>query len=361
MYEKRKSIAIIVPESARGGVKTIINKVIEGLKIEGFHVQSYIYPPKVINSFVYDIRNIRRLSNYDAILYAGSIPWFSQLFVKYHTKILLFIHGYVRHELSNRIKEGNFQEKLSAMLSFIRWTLLANSNFVHKFICNSISTCEGNVIFENYILLPQFIFPYEVEVYEEYAKEIREQEKEQRNTIRILAYTSSARSPRLLKIQHIIYLAKKVSKHINKNIEMIIVDPHQKNEVFKTFNNLIVKIIKSLPRTEFLKYVANSDIFMETNIDEELRMVSIEAALLLTPIAKFTHPLFKDRCDYGNYDLLHAYSFDELIKKIIEYVSNKEYYSNYYSRNMINFLLKHRTWDKAKDSLIKTLLETDGK
>jgi hypothetical protein len=224
-------------------------------------------------------------------------------------------------------------------------------------MCHSKTFCEMNDIHENYILLPQFILPGEEEYYERLLKKLRRDSHEARDAVKILAYTSFVRSPRLLSVQHIENLMKIVSRRINKRVELIVIDPLVKIESVKLVGSITIRYVKPLPHMNFLRLVANSDLFIELNIDEELRESTIEAALLETPVAKLTHPLFKDRCDYREDDLIQAYSFKELADRIAEYVQNVELYYNIYSKALRDFILKFRTWNHVKRQLIGYLKE----
>jgi glycosyltransferase involved in cell wall biosynthesis len=214
-----------------------------------------------------------------------------------------------------------------------------------------------NGIYENCILLPEFILPDEEIYYEKLIKQLQKEYRDDKEVIKISTYTSFARSPRLLNAQHVEYLMKMVSKQINKNVELIVIDPRAKTETIKSIGNITIRYIKPLPRIRFLKLVSNSDLFIELNIDEELRDSTLEAALLGTPVAKLTHPLFKDRCDYIEDSLIQAYSFEELANKISEYIQNIEFYYNTYSNALRDFVLKFRTWNYVKRQLVEYLKE----
>jgi glycosyltransferase involved in cell wall biosynthesis len=149
---------------------------------------------------------------------------------------------------------------------------------------------------------------------------------------------------------------KMVSKRINKRVELYVVDPLVKIESVKLVGSITIRYIKPLSHMNFLRLVANSDLFVELN-DEELRQSTIEAALLGAPVAKLTHPLFKDRCDYGEDDLIQACPFKELADRIAEYVQNVELYYNIYSKALQDFILKFRTWNHVKRQLVEYLKE----
>jgi hypothetical protein len=335
-----------------GGVRTTVSKLIKGLRLEGFHVSTIsLQHINLLAKLYSDMINLKKLRNFDVIIYMGSIPWPSHVFVNDATLIALFVHGFIRQELLNSIKQGGFRVGLGATLLLSLWNISKLMSKIDLFICRCYTSSEVNGICENYVLLPEFVFLDEVKYYEKLAEELREN-KHGSMKVRISTYTSYAESPRLLKTQRVEHIIKYVSRRTGKKIELLIVDPRRESKTVKLAENLTVRYLRPMPREEFFKYVVNSDLFIELCIDEEIRNTSIEAALLGTPIAKLTHPKFMDRKDYGEDCLLQAYSFKELANKITEYVNNIEQYKLTYSKKFRNFIIKHRTWDIVKGPLI---------
>jgi hypothetical protein len=78
--------------------------------------------------------------------------------------------------------------------------------------------------------LPEFILFDEIKIFEEFIRKHDEKHRNNRSysTVRLITYTSYAESPRLLKSQHLEYLAKLVSKHVNRRIELSVIDPEEK-------------------------------------------------------------------------------------------------------------------------------------
>jgi len=114
-----------------------------------------------------------------------------------------------------------------------------------------------------------------------------------------------------------------------------------------------------MPKHLFLKTLASSDLYIERCIDEELGNTSIEAGLLGTPIAKITHSKYIPRQDYGEDTMILAKSVREFIDKLIEYINNMEYYREYYSKRMWNFITTKRVWDAVKHDLIRRLRDAE--
>jgi len=357
-YKDREgySIAVVVPGKPGGGVKQTINKIIRGLSLEGFRVK--LLEPRVktiLNATMSDIKNIYILRESDAVIYMGSIPLPSHVFISNHVKTILFVHGFVKDELLNAIKRGNLREKAGATYLLGLWGFSRTINKIDLFICRCLTSCEANKIWEKFTLLPEFVFPEEAATFEELIKKHREDYRDRGNSsrVKILTYTSYAESPRLLKSQYVEHLIKHVSRRVKKEIELLIIDPKRGNEAIKLTENLIARHLKPLPKEKFYKYAMNADLFIELCIDEELRNTTIEVALLETPAAKLTHPRFVGRQDYSEDNLLQGYSFKNLVDILVEYLSNVEYYKPYYAKKLKNFILKHRAWDVVKSPLIR--------
>jgi glycosyltransferase involved in cell wall biosynthesis len=350
-------VAIMLPGKPIGGVGTIIKKLTVGVRLEGFDVELLVLSEKLLKTLASDISNINRLKMFDAVIYGGSLPLPSSLLIREYARTILFIHGYVRHERTFAIKHGGLNKKLSALARSILWQTSLTSHRIDKFMCICKTACEMSGIRENYILLPEFILPGEERCYERLSKESRKNSHENEDAVKILTYTSFARSPRLLSGQYVEHLMKMISRQVNKKVEVIIINPQLKTEALKPIGSITIRYIKPLPRVEFLRLLANSDLFIELNIDEELRDSTVEAALLGIPVAKLTHPLFKERCDYKEDDLIQAYSFKELANKISEYIQNIEFYYNTCSKALRDFILKFRTWNNVKRQLVEYLKE----
>jgi hypothetical protein len=349
------TIIIMAPSKISGGVKTIVTKLMKGLKLEGFSVRSVTY--NLWTEFIQSLKLTKQLYGSAAIIYTSSIPVSGHLIHSEYSKSILFVHGYTKYQLLETLKHGKLSSKLGATYLMCLWKICETARKIHRFMCLCKTACEMNNIYENYILLPEFILPGEEKYYEKILKELKKDSNENKGSTRILTYTSFARSPRLLSAKHIEYLMKMISRQINRKVELIIIDPHVKAETVKLIGSITTRYVRPLPRMEFLRLLVNADLFIELNIDEELRDSTIEAALLGVPVAKLTHPLFRDRCDYKENDLIHAYSFKELADKIAEYIQNKESCHYMYSKTLRDFVLRFRTWDYVKRPLIEYLKE----
>jgi hypothetical protein len=89
-------------------------------------------------------------------------------------------------------------------------------------------------------------------------------------------------------------------------------------------------------------------------IDEELRLGSIDAGIVGTPVAKLTHPLFVERQDYKD-EVLWAASPREFVELMSEYLRDAEDNKPIFTRRFREFLLNRRSWDKVKTKLIRLL------
>jgi hypothetical protein len=100
-----RKIAVIIPESS-GGVKVITNKLITGLSREGFRITRIDLRGKNrITRIFKDLKNIKILHNFNAVIYMGSIAYPSSWFIRGLTKVLVFLHGFVAQEIISGLNE----------------------------------------------------------------------------------------------------------------------------------------------------------------------------------------------------------------------------------------------------------------
>lgn len=350
-----RRVAIIVPPSV-GGVKTLSLKLGLGLRRENFYVKEFYlkgrYAPEVWLNHIRLLRNINNI--YDIVIYLGSIPPpghnFSQMLK------LLFIHGFVHFELINSIKLGNLKNKLGAIPPLVFFNTAKIFETIDFFICHSETTCEMNGIHQHKILLPQFVLPEdEVEVKEVASESSASKKESPRNYFRVVTYTSYAMSPRLLSTKSIISLFRVIASLLDKEIELIIIDPLSNSERSELHGLLRVRYSKPLPRRDFLRLLSQSDLYFEQCIDEEIRLGSIEAGLLGIPVAKITHKKYWEKQDYNEDEIILSWTFEKTLSKLLEYFTHIDYYKEYYSKNIRNFIYSKRCWNCVKKPLIQVL------
>jgi hypothetical protein len=97
-----------------------------------------------------------------------------------------------------------------------------------------------------------------------------------------------------------------------------------------------------------------SDLYIDTSIDEELKVSSIEAALLGVPIAKLTHPKFVDRQDYKD-EFIWASTPKSFIDVLVDYTINKDHLKPYYAKKVLEFLTLRRNWNTVSRPLLDFL------
>lgn len=337
-------IAIVTPSYAPGGVKTITSKLYEGLKNEGYYVELVVLKGDLISRAYNDLGAIRRkLIGFDASIYMGSKVWLSHLFIQ--SKKALFIHGFISDEFISAIKHRNLRGILGAIPLLANLKVLNSLKTWDFFICHSKTTCEVNGINKDYVLLPQFVLPNEIDLYTKLSN------CEGSNSIvKITMYTSFTESSRLLRIEDIVSFAKKLNKQTNRKFSITIIAP---GSYIKSTS--LVKIIDYLPKSEFLRMLASSDIYIERCVDEELGYATIEAGLIGVPVAKITHPKYLTRQDYSNEELILATSREELIVKMAEYINNVDYYKEYYRTRIRRFMINERSWNKVKKPLLRKI------
>ncbi|MEM4005298.1 MAG: hypothetical protein QXM43_06640 [Desulfurococcaceae archaeon] len=339
-------IALIAPNTT-GGVATVFHMLYKGLVSEGIYVDVIRlsrgrFP--LLSAIHNDILKARLLKDYDLALYMGNIPWPSHILAKLSgIPVALFLHGYIYHELSHEILHGTrLRNRIGAVIDTTMFQTAALLHTIDLYICHSLATCEANKISKRFVLLPQWLFPEELEVVKtKYFKN---------NEIRIVIYTSYGNSPRLLSVNHLIVLEKFLEDKVQRKFKLIIVNPRVNN----SFSGP-VRIVKPMPRKEFLSFLASADLYIEPCIDEELRLTTLEAMAMGVPVAKLTHPRYWNRQDYGEGDLILGRSFGELAEKIAEYINHAEHYFNYYSKRGREFVLTKRTWDAVKRPFLMAL------
>jgi hypothetical protein len=337
------SIALIAPKGS-GGVAYVVERLWEGLRRERLPVSKIVVSG---SPTLFHLKHLPQLQNYDTIIIAGSIPPPSHLFIRNETKVALFVHGFIYHETGNAIAHGRFREKLGATYSLLLFEMARKVDRIDLYICHSVTTCEANRIYNGFILSPQFVFPEEVQK--------RDEDNIQRGpNPQVVAYTSFANSPRLLKKETLISLMRGVSKRLNRRINLMIVNPAEREPKIERWGDLVVYRLPFLPRNQFLRLIASSDLYIERCIDEELGNGSIDAGIVGTPVAKLTHPLFVERQDYKD-EVLWAASPREFVELVSEYLRDAEDKKPIFSRRFREFLLSRRSWDKVKTPLIRLL------
>jgi hypothetical protein len=352
-----KKVAIIVSQSS-GGVKTITNRLVIGLRREGFSVARINLHGKnrIVRAFE-DLKNIKFLHHFDTVIYTGSIPYPSCWFIRGLTKVLIFLHGFVVYEIISSLNDPctSLRTGIKSLYLLKSWNLNRLLGCADLYICHSITTCEMNGIDRDFILLPQFIFPEETESYSRLRNILTKDSGFSYNEVKIVTYTSA--TPRLLKPYYIIEVMKSISKSIvDKRIQLLIIDPRTE-EKLEEYSNLKVRFMKPLQRHEFLQLLAQADLYIERCVDEELGLSSIEAALLGTPVAKLTHPKYVERQDYED-EILWASSPRKFIDMLSDYIQHLDYWKPYYAKKLRDFLVTRRSWDRVKAALIKYILSS---
>ncbi|MEM0233899.1 glycosyltransferase [Thermofilum sp.] len=337
------SVALIAPRS-EGGVAYIIERLWKGLRRERFPVSKIVISG---SPTLFHLKHLPQFQKYDVVIITGSIPPPSHIFARSDVRVVLFVHGFVYHELGNVIGYGRLREKLGAMYSLMLFEMAKKADRVDTYICHSITTCEANKIYNNFILLPQFVFPEELPKRNEVSVQGRFNPK-------VVTYKSYVNSPRLLREEKLISLMRGVSQKLGRQVDLVIVDPAQREPKKEKWGNLVVYRLPFLPRERFLRLIASSDLYIERCVDEELSLGSIDAGIVGTPVAKLTHPSFVERQDYKD-EVLWAASPREFIELVSEYLRDAEDKKPTYSRRFREFLLNKRSWDNVKMSLTNLL------
>jgi len=340
-------IVLVAPNAALGGVATTYKRLAWGFLRDGINFKIYKLSGNVIATFMRDLSSLRYLKKYDDVIYVGSIPWFSSFYLTKFLNIntFLFVHGFIYHEFTSTILEGSLRARLGATLLLSLYDLARVSESIRYYICRTTTTCDmARIPHSKRILLPQFLLEEEVETY----TSIRRRYGKRSNVVRIISYTSYAKSPRLLTSSDIISLAKILKKYTKREFEFILIDPRGEPAV-----SGFVKVVRPLPRHEFLRLLASSDIYLERCIDEEIGNSALEALAMGVSVAKLTHQLFVDRVDYDGV-VIHATSVKELAEQLASVIDKRETLDEY-GQKSIDYVRRKRTWNNVKSSLYERL------
>ncbi|MEM1903362.1 MAG: hypothetical protein QXW44_06745 [Pyrobaculum sp.] len=336
-------VAVYRPVEIAGGVRTVAFQLLKGLRKE-FQTDEIV----ALSRFrFFDVKFFSRLKQYDVVIYLGSFASVSSVSESFRS--ILFLHGIWPYEIKGRLLKASLRERVVAIVDSIWWSVV-NMRLVKPdaYICHSVTVCELNrVPREMRVILPQFVLPEEVRLYDRYAPgEVRENV--------LLTYMSFAFSDRLLPLTVFLKLVKALSKLVPRPFTVKIRDPHSSPHVY-THGNARVVIQKPLPREEFMRELARSTVFFESCVDEELRYTSIESGLVGTPVAKVTFPQFWGRQDYTEEELLVAPDFKTLVERLAECLREPEECKSRYGAAANRFVMEKRNWDAVKNDLVKTI------
>ncbi|MEM1902885.1 MAG: hypothetical protein QXW44_04300, partial [Pyrobaculum sp.] len=326
-------VAVYWPEAPVGGVRTVAFQLLKGLRRE-FQTDKIVVSSRFR---FFDVEFLSRLKQYDVLIYLGNIAPVSSVSKSFRN--ILFLHGIMPYEFKGRLLKGSLRGRVGAIVDSSWWSVV-NMRLVKPdaYICHSVTACELNrVPREMRVILPQFVLPEEVRLYDRYAPgEVRENV--------LLTYMSFAFSDRLLPLTVFLKLVKALSRLLPRPFTVKIVDPHSSPHVY-THGNVRVIVQKPLPREEFMRELARSTVFFESCVDEELRYTSIESGLVGTPVAKVTFPQFWGRQDYTEEELLVAPDFKTLVGRLAECLREPEECKSRYGAAANRFVKEKRNWD----------------
>jgi len=341
-----KKIAVVVSRTS-GGVSTIYSNLLRGFTKDKIHVKVLRLYEKMPLSILHDIVNTRYLRSFDSVIYIGGITWPSINFLPANVKKILFVHGFIYHESLSAIKKMSWKNLIGAPIKLLLYDMARFLDSIDYYICHSDTTCNMmRVPSEKKILLPQFFLENDLDFYRSLYYMYKDL-KRQDNIVRIITYGSHVGSPRLLKIKHMVVLAKILKDATKKKIEFIIIDPSS-----EPYQDEIVEVIKPLPKERYLQLVASSNIYVERCIDEELGYGALEAMAMGTPVAKVTHPLYRSNIDYEN-ALINAQSINELARVISQAIEQNDL--ERYSEAGMRYVKEKRTWNSVKSKLYEAV------
>ena len=357
-----KLIATVEPSRPLGGVRTWIAKVVMALRLEGFSVARYVLDDSLLpgstffSMHISDLLRHLRLRGHGVLLYFGSLHYLGYLLDKLKgVPVMVSVSGHPVYEFPKAVTNaGTIHEKVGASLVW-RYARLAYSlDMADMWICHTLTACEEIGVADrgNYVLLKQFVLPHEVALYDRVYHWLKEERGEKRE-VRIFAYLSYADLPGL-KLWSLLRIFNRVRRRVKRRVTFVVEDPRIKRT---TKLGDAVQITGRMPLLDFLRTLGTSDLYIETSIDEELRLTALDAMLLRVLVAKILHPRFYGRHDYTEDEILIGTSVDKLVGLIAEYINNFDHYNEHFSQAVYEFVKRKRLWDVVKVDFVQTLDE----
>lgn len=357
-----KSVLVVAPKSAKGGVKTLVEKVATALELEGIKVVRYLAEETLTRLPIIDfhlgdlVRHISLDAPYDAVLYFGWPTGIGSLVDKMrNTSIIVFVSGHPGYEHLKIIHNSSLslRTRVGATVYLSYWKFIRKIDIVDLWVCHTITVAEElDLLNHNYVILRQFVLPFEISQYQDFKNKVYSlATNEKSSKVRVFAYLSYADLPGL-KLNDLLRIFKYIKRRVKRNVEFFIEDPRQKEITRIDYD---IYLLGRMARADFLKLLSTSDLHIETSIDEELRLTSIDAALFSVPVAKITASHFIERQDFTENEVIIAKSVSEFVDKVIEYIENVNYYKDIYSKNIFRFVTTKRIWDAVKEPFLQTL------
>jgi hypothetical protein len=355
-----KLIATVEPSRPFGGVRTWIAKVVTALRLEGFSVDRYVLDGSLVpgsrffSMHISDLLRHLRLQEYGVLLYFGSLPYLGYLLDKLKgIPVMVSVSGHPVYELPKAVTNaGTIHEKVGASLVWRYARLAYYLDMADMWICHTLTACEEIRVADrgNYVLLKQFVLPHEVAFYDRVYRWLKGERGEKRE-VRIFAYLSYADLPGL-KLWSLLRIFNRVRRRVKRRVTFVVEDPRIKRTI-KLGD--AIQITGRMPQPDFLRILGTSDLYIETSIDEELRLTALDAMFLRVPVAKILHPTFYGRQDYTEDEILIGTSADKLVELIAEYINNFDHYHEYFSRTVYEFVKRKRLWDVVKVDFMQAL------
>jgi hypothetical protein len=337
----------IVTTNGRGGVATAIDKLHRGLELEGHDVKLTLLGTNLLRATYNDAQLLRNSDEFDVMIYMNSTPAPDYLINKTPVKAV-FIHGLIDEEIVNSIMHSGFIGRIRA-----------SSIFVYRKAIESLGPAPDLTIYQsetmrmanghqpNSVLLPQYLLPAEIDYFQAFATERMASGS---RILEILTYFPLVESSRLLRADQIISLSEMLRQSLKREFQITIV-----GAPFARRATSQVKGMDFLPRSDFIKLLARSDLYIERCTDEELGYTALEAGLLGVPVAKVTRPAALGRCDYSREQIINSTSLPGLAKQISDYFSRPASSRCVEPKKAKEWLISHRSWDSVKGPLLSRL------
>lgn len=340
----------LVSRLGSGGLYVVTLKLLQALRSEGFDVELFNLQSGAVHPFLNDFQLVHSMKDYDVILYTGSIARISSVLTG--KRFGIFIHGLITDEYRNAISHSNVRSRMGAVLEYSWWKTVNMTLFKPDFyICHSKTMLVRNEITSRSAILPQFLLPSEIKK----LKQVKDNCENLNKIPKILTYRSYAESSRLLPQSFLVQVAQVLGRKIKKKVDFIIIDPMISKEQILDYGMVILKIIKPMPRPDFLSVLASSHLYIETCTDEEIGLDSIEAGFFKVPLVKITYPQFMNLQDYSEDEVIIASSPSMMVEKLSIFLENANQNKQYYGQRFNDYVLKKRSWNNVKKALLNEI------
>jgi hypothetical protein len=333
----------VVGSRGIGGVRTFSSMLLSGLGREGIELSEVRQGNHFYNAFLNDARFIERLGRFDAVIYRGLYVRLSDLIPCSLVRGVI-VNGFVEEEILGSVISSNPIRVIASVANLTNLHLQRKLSRVDFLVTHSLTTYERIAIPQRRVSLPQFVFEEDLDRLDSSHHE------RHGDAVRILAYTSLVKSPRLLTREQLEIIAELLHKHLGGRLQFLVVGARLRRPQATRCTYL-----EFMERPTFLRLLASSDLYLECCTDEEIRLGTIEAGSMGVPVAKLTRHDYVGRQDYGPDEIIVDESIEGLVARVLYYVNHIGSERAVHGESLRNFLRTKRNWNSVKGPLLRAL------